>query len=293
MTGRPWVFTNLRDIASGYRGIILDLFGTVHDGLNPLDGAIEALRTLHRDGIAVCLLSNSPRRREDVAARLSQMGFAPELYGGLVTSGELAFEALSNDADRNLGRRFFHIGPLELSGLFDGSGRDLAEAVDQADFLLCTGAGGNQSLEDAERVLWDAQARGLVMVCANPDRAVMIGKTRIDCAGTTAAHYERLGGTVLYYGKPLLPAYDRALSVLGLARDHVLAIGDGLETDIVGARRAGIDAALVLTGIHHDQLVNTMTGHVLWDRLARLCSGHEHLPDFVMPAFTWGRRGQS
>ncbi|CDM61333.1 MULTISPECIES: TIGR01459 family HAD-type hydrolase [Rhizobium] len=293
MTGRPSVLTNLRDIASGYRGIILDLFGTVHDGLNPLDGAIDALRMLRRGEIAVCLLSNSPRRREDVAARLAQMGFAPELYRGLVTSGELAFEALSNDANRDLGRRFFHIGPPELSGLFDGSGRERAEAVDQADFLLCTGASGNQALEEAERVLGNAQVRGLVMVCANPDHAVMVGKTRVDCAGTIAAHYECLGGTVLYYGKPLLPAYDRALSVLGLARDHVLAIGDGLETDIVGARRAGMDAALVLTGIHHDQIVNPKTGHVLWGRLARLCLGHERLPDFVMPAFTWGRRVQS
>ena len=87
------------------------------------------------------------------------------------------------------------------------------------------------------------------MICANPDIVIHRGETLIYCAGALARRYEELGGAVVYAGKPYPPIYDRALALAERARGapvdrrRVLAIGDGMKTDIAGrgaarARRA-------------------------------------------------------
>ena len=96
----------------------------------------------------------------------------------------------------------------------------------------------------------------MTMICANPDIVIHRGDTLIYCAGALAVRYEELGGPVLYAGKPHRPIYDRALALAGQARGaaidarRVLAIGDGMRTDIIGAARAGLDALFVTGGIH-------------------------------------------
>nr|WP_246723802.1 TIGR01459 family HAD-type hydrolase [Rhizobium sp. ARZ01] len=279
---------SLYDIVEGYQAIILDLFGTIHDGITPLDGAVDALHELRRRDIAVCLLSNSPRRSKEVAMRLAQMGFTSDLYSGLVTSGELVFEALSLETGRdNLGDRYLHVGPAELANLLAGSGRTSAGSIDEASFMLATGM--TEPPEELERVLGQSRARGLPMVCANPDRTVLIGDKLIECAGGVARRYELLGGAVLYHGKPFQPAYAHALHLLGVPAHVVLAIGDSLETDVAGANRAGIDAALVLTGLHKDTLRQQ---NLACERLHQLCLDNNVSPKLVLPAFSWNLKGR-
>ncbi|MDR6758708.1 HAD superfamily hydrolase (TIGR01459 family) [Mycoplana sp. BE70] len=283
----PRTLVSLCDIAEGYRAIVLDLFGTIHDGVAPLEGALDALIELRRRNIAVCLLSNSPRRSKEVAMRLAQMDFTSDLYSGLVTSGELAFEALSLKTGRDsLGDRYLHVGPAELANLLAGSGRTSASSIDEASFLLATGT--TEPPEELERVLGQSRARGLPMVCANPDRTVLIGDKLIECAGGVAKRYELLGGAVLYHGKPFQPAYAHALHLLGVPARVVLAIGDSLETDVAGANKAGIDAALVLTGLHKDTLRQQS---LAYERLHQLCLDSNVSPKFVLPTFSWNPKG--
>lgn len=279
----PGLLRGIGDVAERYDGLILDLFGTVHNGIDLLPGALDALQAIRQRQIRVCLLSNAPRRSGDVADRLTAMGLEPRFYRGLVTSGEMVFEALSMGGC-GLGDRYFHIGPNELARLLDGSGRTAVTELEEADFLLCTGISDGPSLE---RDLFSrAIDRKLTLVCANPDRSVIIGQNRIACAGSVAERYEAMGGTILYFGKPYRAAYDRALSRLDLAGGRVLAIGDALDTDIRGACAAGIDAALVLTGIHRHELVDRRTGNASWTKTRRLRE-REYCPTFVMQAFAW------
>jgi HAD superfamily hydrolase (TIGR01459 family) len=284
MTKPSYRLQTLHDLAHRYRGIVLDLFGTVHDGIEPFPGALDALHHLRENDIRVCLLSNSPRRRFDVAARLFDMGIDAPLYRGLVTSGELVFEDLSSSSTPLSGGRHFYVGPADLARLLDGSCCTRTERLAEADFLLCTGMPDDPN--DLALVLDDARAMDLVMVCANPDRQVIVGDTRIDCAGMIAESYEAIGGRVLQYGKPDGRAYRRALSILGLPKEAVLAIGDALETDISGAKRAGLDAALVLTGFHREELVDPRTGHLMRHKLDRLCRDEQLAADFVLRAFS-------
>jgi ribonucleotide monophosphatase NagD (HAD superfamily) len=104
------------------------------------------------------------------------------------------------------------------------------------------------------------RARGLFMVCANPDLVVERGDERVYCAGAIADLYGAMGGEVLYTGKPHRPIYDAALAKAAVARGGVaspartLAIGDSLRTDMTGAQAFGIDGLFVASGIHAKEL---------------------------------------
>ena len=89
------------------------------------------------------------------------------------------------------------------------------------------------------------------MVCANPDITVNWGGRMMWCAGALAQIYEAFGGKVVYGGKPHAPIYDLVRAEIEKHRAgntdplRILAVGDGINTDILGANRAGLDALLV------------------------------------------------
>ncbi len=275
------IIGSIGDLADQYDGLIVDLFGTLHDGIDLLPGVLGALRDINQRHIRICLLSNAPRRRAQVVEQIDRMGLEHDFYCGLITSGEMVFEALAAGSS-SLGDRYFHIGPAELSGLLHGSGRSPVADIDEADFLLCTGIGHGPSV--SRDPFARAIERKLVMVCANPDRSVMIGQNTIACAGMVAERYEGMGGTVWYFGKPHRAAYDGAFSCLGIPAKRILAVGDALETDVRGANAAGIDAALVLTGIDGHLVFNRQEGRVPWNKIAAL-RNRQHRPTFVVRAF--------
>src|SRR6056297_1322486 len=89
-----------------------------------------------------------------------------------------------------------------------------------------------------------AKQKGLKLLCANPDIIVDRGDVREWCAGARARLYTEMGGESLYFGKPHPPIYDlayRRLAALGKDMDPqaILAIGDGIGTDIRGAVGVG------------------------------------------------------
>ena len=107
--------------------------------------------------------------------------------------------------------------------------------------------------EDYRAALLMMKARDLVMLCANPDLIVDLGERRLYCAGALAQAYEAMGGEVLYYGKPHPPIYDlarrRLAAMTGQEEAHILAIGDGVNTDVQGGMAEGIDTLFVTGGI--------------------------------------------
>lgn len=271
------------DLTGSYRGVILDLFGVLHDGVNAYPYTVETLVKLRARGIRTCLLSNSPRRSQSVAARLASMGVFEDLYHSLTTSGEMVYEAFAGaDPPVETARcqRFFHIGPAELSGLFNGLAVAQTRTLAEADFILATGSLEKDAGSTDTSLLLAGQLRKLPMVCANPDIEVYIGKRKVMCAGTVAAQYELHGGQVIRYGKPCASAYVRALKLLDLSVTDVLAVGDSLATDILGANRMGIDSALVMTGIHQDDA--TVGAPLDWQRLQQLWQLYGAEPTFVL-----------
>jgi HAD superfamily hydrolase (TIGR01459 family) len=247
-------------LASQYDGFILDLWGVIHDGVQPYPGAADCLGRLRDAGKRCVLLSNAPRRSFAAEAMLRDMGLGPELYAGLLTSGEAVHLALHERTDpwfAALGRRVWHLGPARDRNVMDGLDLQQVKTPAEASFVLNTGPDDHRGPTDVaafEDVLQECARHGLPMICANPDLEVIRGGVRVICAGALAARYEQMGGEVRSLGKPDPAIYRPVLDMLGTSQRRTLAVGDSLRTDIAGAAAAGIDSCWVLGGIHGEAL---------------------------------------
>lgn len=284
--------SGIASVIDRYDGVILDLWGVLHDGEQPYPGVPECLDRLRAAGKVICLLSNAPRRTGGVIAKLEGMGIGRERYHHVMTSGEAAYDALRDRDDpwhAALGRRLYHIGPDRDMDVYEGLDYTLAASPDEADFVVNTGiVDFGESLSVYEPALQACRRRNLPMVCANPDLIVMVGEQMVICAGTLAQRYEELGGDVFWHGKPHAPVYDRCLSLMGIKdKRRILAVGDSLRTDVAGANAAGIDVALVTFGIHREELGGAWGEAVDPATLAAAAAASGHQPTYGLPSLRW------
>lgn len=235
----------LDEAEQDYRVILCDIWGCIHDGVRLYPGAEARLRRWRREGRATILITNAPRTAEAVAGQLERLGLDPTLWDGLSTSGDAAIQRLKT-CPKPVG----FIGTPGDRAILEGRGVRIAEGSDFDD-LACSGLDGvRRRVDDYRAQIEPLAARDVLMHCLNPDRVVIRGGVAEPCAGAIADLYRELGGRVEYYGKPFPSIYRHALH---LARDpepdEVLAIGDGLNTDILGAARMGFACVYVTGGI--------------------------------------------
>ena len=236
----------LDELDPKYRLILCDIWGVVHDGIQLYPGAANKLAQWQSEGRCVGLITNAPRTQEAVEQQLDRIGLPRGAYDFVATSGEAGIEALNA-----LGRAVGFVGTRGDRAILEGRGVEIANDEDFAD-LACTGiAEGRPEPRDYCADLEHWAARGVTMHCLNPDRLVMRGNVREACAGAIADLYQELDGQVIWYGKPHDAIYRHALHRAGEPpASAVLAIGDGLQTDMLGAARQGFDAVFVSGGIH-------------------------------------------
>jgi HAD superfamily hydrolase (TIGR01459 family) len=253
MTAAPTIISGLREIAGDYDALVCDVWGVVHDGVKPHWPAVEALRRFRVEHGRVVLLSNAPRPSAAIEQQLALIGVPAECYDAVVTSGAAAREDIARRASKGA-LAMMHLGPERDRPLYDGLNVELV-GPEKASVVLLTGLYDDETEtpEHYREILADLKSRGLPMICANPDVIVQRGGTLVYCAGALARAYEAIGGEVVYYGKPYLPIYKVALEAAGLPK-RPLVIGDGLETDINGANRAGLDALFVAHGVHGEEI---------------------------------------
>ena len=286
------VIRGLSDIASRYDGFVLDIWGVVHDGGAAFPDVIECLEHLSALRRPVVFLSNAPRRARRVEEQLEAKGVPPHLHRGIMSSGEatrIALETRRNPALTELGSRYFLLGSDMDDDLLDGLDYRRTASVKDADFLLAIGIDdARPSISDHEDALAAAVRRGLPMLCANPDLVVVRLGVREPCAGALAARYLELGGTVQYFGKPYPGVYAPTLEKLGLENAaRVLAIGDGIETDIRGARAVGLGTLLVTGGILADALGVDRLNPLPREKLEAVCNSPALTPDAAIPVLRW------
>ncbi len=257
------IVSALSDISAQYDAVLCDLWGCLHNGLEAFPSAVAALQAYRARGGKVVLLTNAPRPDIFIAEQLDTMGVPRDAWDVIVTSGDAAQDAMLAGA---VGRKVWHLGPEKDDGFFTAipeawRGQEGVERVsfEEAEGIVCTGPFDetNEVPEDYRAKLLAAKTRGLPLLCANPDIVVDKGETRIYCAGALAALYEEMGGEALYFGKPHPPIYEmarRKLAAIGMGEDtQLLAIGDGINTDVAGAAGEGIDVLFITGGLAHDQ----------------------------------------
>ncbi|MCK5575678.1 MAG: TIGR01459 family HAD-type hydrolase, partial [Sphingomonadales bacterium] len=231
----PQALLGLREIAPDVSAIVCDLWGVLHNGVEAHSDAIEALTNFKKLGKPVVLLSNSPRPSSAVESQLKAMGVPKACYDAITTSGDLAVDVMNTEFAET---RYFHLGPQRDKPTIDGIASGQVVDISDADIVLCTGLFEDDglSLEQHDDVLAKAKARGLEMVCANPDRVVDYAERRAFCAGALVDRYAAIGGKVRWLGKPHDVAYRAVmrqidnLTDMPYEKSQILAIGDSLVT---------------------------------------------------------------
>jgi HAD superfamily hydrolase (TIGR01459 family) len=286
----------LRELAPACDALLLDQWGVLHDGHQAYPGAVDCLRRLRDAGKAVVILSNSGKSGEENARLIEAMGFGRELFDAVVSAGDDVRDAILSGDDgfhAGLGRRCLLLSREADRHVADGLGleiiTDLVDGPDRADFVLLMSMDAPaQSVSGWEPVLRRTAARRLPMVCGNPDLArVTRDGTLLEAPGLVARRYEEIGGEVRLHGKPDSRIYRTCLRRLPARAGRVVAIGDSLHHDILGANRAGLRSLLVAGGVHREEL-GCRFGELPDPALARaLFERTGAVPDLVAPVFGW------
>ena len=252
------IINNLFEISDRYDALFVDLWGCVHDGVKALPDAVTALQAYRNGGGKVVLVTNSPRPRDGVLKQLAHFGVPDDAWDDIATSGDSARTAMYRGM---VGTQVWHLGPPTDKHFFDPSDV-LDDPVDiqrvdleDAEGIVCTGPFDPSEDPSVLRPqLLYAKQKGLKLLCANPDIVVDRGDVREWCAGAVAALYTEMGGESLYFGKPHPPIYDLARRKLyaldkDITDNGILAIGDGIHTDVKGAMGEDINSLFISGGL--------------------------------------------
>ncbi len=239
----------LSQIQSKYDAFFIDLWGVVHNGIQVYPGAISVMENLNKLNKRFVLISNAPRPSKSVEKYLLNLKMDKILIKNIFTSGEAALQTLKKNT---YGEKFYHIGPKRDYDLIEGLQKNKT-SIEKCDFILCTGLFEDKesSLDYYKNLL--KQKTNLKMICTNPDLIVHRGARIEYCAGSVADIFEKLGGEVIYFGKPYPEIYNFCLK----EKETILAIGDNIRTDIKGANKMNFDSLFVTGGIHRDEFLNT------------------------------------
>jgi HAD superfamily hydrolase (TIGR01459 family) len=277
------ILRSIAELAATSDAWIVDIWGVMHNGVRVHTAAAEACRTFRAAGGTVMLLSNAPRPFQSVVPHMASLGVPADAYDAGVTSGDVTRDMLR----RWQGRRLLHIGPERDQPLREGLDIALAPAA-EAEVVLCSGLYNDDTETPADyaEMLDALAARGVPMICANPDILVERGDKLIYCAGALAENYATKGGEVHYAGKPHLPVYERTLAEIARLRGQpiekarVLAVGDGVATDLAGAHAAGLRSVFVASPIFAPDGLSA-------EVLAELFAGRPPAPVAAMTALAW------
>lgn len=243
----------LSDLIDRYDGLLCDIWGVLHNGDAAFSDAVDALRRARANGQFVILITNAPRLSKYIYPQLARLGVPPESFDSIITSGDVTAQLIAKQPDAPL----FHFGPERDKSILEGLTNPI---VDHSDAKLCLLTGPQEDTIETTDIyhglLEKMHGNAVEMICANPDLVVRSGNRMVICAGSIAQRYAHLGGKLSFAGKPEPAIYEEALkraaALAGrdIPKSRLLAIGDGLATDIKGAADNGFDAYFIVGGIH-------------------------------------------
>ena len=238
----------LKSIVDNYQLFYVDLWGVVHNGITLHFEAIKTLKEIAKKRKDYVLLTNAPRPNFVVKSFLEKLGMEKEIREHVFTSGEAALLYLKKNFSL---KTFFHVGPPRDFDLFKDFEKLKTKSIEKSEYLLCTGL-FDDHIDDLKyyKDLFEKNIKKK-MICTNPDLIVDRGNKRELCAGSVAMVFEKMGGEVVYFGKPYPEVYNQSIDN---KNKKILSIGDNLNTDIKGANLLEYDSLLISNGIHKNEI---------------------------------------
>lgn len=263
----------LRSIVDNYDIFYIDLWGVVHNGMALHKKAIETLMEITKAKKNYVLLTNAPRPNKTVKTFLEKMSMDKEIRAKVYTSGEAALTYLKIN---HLNEKFYHIGPPRDFDLFVDFEDSKTKNINDSTYLLCTGLFESHD-EDLNyyKKLFENHVNKK-MICTNPDLIVDRGEKRELCAGSVALVFEKMGGEVIYFGKPFPEVYNQSIDN---TNKKILSIGDNLNTDIKGANLLDYDSLLISNGVHKNEIKK--------DGVEKVSKKYEVVVNFIQSELKW------
>ena len=238
----------LSSIVDNYNLFYIDLWGVVHNGVNLYQSAIHTLKEISKKKKDYVLLTNAPRPNSTVKNFLKRMGMDEEISDNVFTSGEAALNYLNKNY---FDKKFYHIGPPRDFDLFKSFEKMKLNNIENSEYIICTGLFDEHDNDlNYYKKLFEKSLKKK-MICTNPDLIVDRGNTRELCAGSVAMVFEKMGGEVIYFGKPYPEVYNQSINN---KNKKILSIGDNLNTDIKGANLLNYDSLIISNGIHKNEI---------------------------------------
>ena len=263
----------LRSIVDNYDLFYIDLWGVIHNGIKLHDKAIFALKELSKLNKSFVLLTNAPRPNQSVKKFLEKMGMDEQIRAHVFTSGEAALNYLKRFY---LLDKFFHIGPPRDFDLFNDFKNNKSKDITNSQYLLCTGLFDDHDKDlDYYKKLLEKNIKKK-MICTNPDLIVDRGNQRELCAGSVAMVFEKMGGEVIYFGKPYAEVYNQSIDN---SKKRILSIGDNLNTDIMGANLLNYDSMLISSGVHRHEIEHK--------GIEEVSKQYESIVNYIQADLTW------
>ena len=263
----------LRSIVENYDIFYIDLWGVVHNGISLHKNAIEALEEITKVKKQYVLLTNAPRPNSIVKKFLEKMGMNEKIIEKVYSSGEAALSYLKKNY---LNKKFYHVGPPRDFDLFEEFENNKGKNINESSYLLCTGLfeDHDEDLNYYKELFKDHLDKK--MICTNPDLIVDRGTKRELCAGSVALVFEKMGGEVIYFGKPFPEVYNQSIDN---RNKKVLSIGDNLNTDIRGANLLNFDSLIISNGVHKDEIEK--------EGIEKVSKKYEVIVNFIQTELKW------
>jgi HAD superfamily hydrolase (TIGR01459 family) len=263
----------LQSIVENYDLFYIDLWGVVHNGIHLHNEAINVLKKLSELKKEFILLTNAPRPNSIVKNFLEKMGMDQRIRNHVFTSGEAALNYLKNNYSKE---KFFHIGPPRDFDLFLSFKDNKCKNIEDAEYILCTGL--FEKYEEDLKFYKNYLEGNLKkkMICTNPDLIVDRGDKRELCAGSVAMVFEKMGGDVIYFGKPYPEVYNQSIDN---KNKKILCIGDNLNTDIKGANLLNYDSLIIANGIHKKEIND--------EGIEKTSKKYEAIVNFIQTELKW------
>ena len=263
----------LSSIVDDYQLFYVDLWGVVHNGVSLHQKAIKALNEITKKKKDFILLTNAPRPNYAVKSFLEKLGMEKEIRDHVFTSGEAALNYLKKNL---LDKAFYHVGPPRDFDLFNDFEKMKSKNLIDSDYILCTGLFDDHDKDlKYYKNLFEKNLKKK-MICTNPDLIVDRGNIREFCAGSVAMVFEKLGGEVVYFGKPYPEVYDQSTDN---KNKKILSIGDNLNTDIKGANLLNYDSLIISNGIHKDEIKEK--------GIERVAKSYEAICNYIQSELKW------